>query len=183
MTRYTTLLEPALPLIAVDIGYSAKSKSCGLAISGGGAAQSLEFGQCIQVVAQMLSQGRYTLILEAVLSTFHSENGNPAIRGDFEKGRGWYHGPGVTTFAAALRFLSELDRILPAEVNSISLVEGFLSYKPVRTEHSEDAERMVVEFQRAERFEALPGSEPICNLIDAVPQIRRYNKPAGAGLG
>jgi hypothetical protein len=58
------------------------------------------------------------------------------------------------------------------------LVEGFLSYKPVRTAHSEDALRLLVEFDQAECFEALPESEPICDLLDGVPQIRRYNKPA-----
>ena len=175
MKRYTKQLETDLPLLAVDLGYSARSKSCGVAWSGGAVVQSLEFGECIEAVAQQLSNvGRHTLILEAVLSTYHAIQGNPMIRGEFEKGRGWYHGPGVTTFAAALRFVCELDRVLPNDLRPIPLVEGFLSYKPVRTAHSEDALR----FDHAERFEALSDSEPICDLLDGVPQIRRYNKPA-----
>jgi hypothetical protein len=178
MKRYSTQLEPRLPLVAVDLGYSAKSKSCGLATSDGAAVDSLEFGQCIAAVAQLLAEkGRHTLILEAVLSTYHTENGNPAIRGDFEKGRGWYHGPGVTTFAAALRFLSELNRVLGDGLRPIPLVEGFLSYKPERTTHAADAERMLREFETAERFRAHPNSEPICAQVDGVPEIRRYNKP------
>ena len=48
----------------------------------------------------------------------------------------------------------------------------------MRTAHSDDARRLLVEFHQAERFEALSGSEPICDLLDGVPQIRRYNKPA-----
>ncbi|MFT5623502.1 MAG: hypothetical protein ACI9FZ_001439 [Bacteroidia bacterium] len=179
MKRYTKQLEPDLPLLAVDLGYSARSKSCGVAWSGGAVVQSLEFGECIEAVAQQLSRvGRHTLILEAVLSTYHTIEGNPTIRGEFEKGRGWYHGPGVTTFAAALRFVSELNRVLPNDLRPIPLVEGFLSYKPVRTAHSEDALRLLVEFDQAECFEALAESEPICDLLDGVPQIRRYNKPA-----
>jgi hypothetical protein len=179
MKRYTNQLESDLPLLAVDLGYSARTRSCGVAWSSGADVQSFEFGECIDAVAQQLSSiGRHTLILEAVLSTYHTPQGNPTIRGDFEKGRGWYHGPGVITFAAALRFLSELDRILPNNLRAIPLVEGFLSYKPVRTAHSEDALRLLVEFDHAECFEALFGSEPICDLLDGVPQIRRYNKPA-----
>ena len=179
MQRYTTRLESSLPLLAVDLGYSARSKSCGVAWADGTVVQSFEFGECIQAVAQQLSTGgRHTLILEAVLSTYHTIEGNPMIRGDFEKGRGWYHGPGVSTFAAALRFVRELDRVLPNDLRPIPLVEGFLSYKPVRTAHSEDARRLLAEFNHAECFEALSGSEPICDLIDGVPQIRRYNKPA-----
>jgi len=179
MMRYTKRLESNLPLLAVDLGYSARSKSCGVAWSGGSVVQSLEFGECIAAVAQQLSRvGRHTLILEAVLSTYHTIQGNPTIRGDFEKGRGWYHGPGVSTFAAALRFVRELNRVLPNDLRPIPLVEGFLSYKPVRTAHSDDARRLLVEFDQAERFEALSVSEPICDLLDGVPQIRRYNKPA-----
>ena len=179
MQRYTTRLESDLPLLAVDLGYSARSKSCGVAWAGGAVVQSLEFGECIERVAQQLSRvGRHTLILEAVLSSYHTSQGNPTIRGEFEKGRGWYHGPGVTTFAAALRFVRELNRALPNDLRPIPLVEGFLSYKPVRTAHSEDALRLLVEFDQAECFEALSGSEPICDLLDGVPQIRRYNRPA-----
>ncbi|KRP36430.1 MAG: hypothetical protein ABS34_07475 [Opitutaceae bacterium BACL24 MAG-120322-bin51] len=179
MQRYTTRLESDLPLLAVDLGYSARSKSCGVAWAGGAVVQSLEFGECIERVAQQLSRvGRHTLILEAVLSSYHTSQGNPTIRGEFEKGRGWYHGPGVTTFAAALRFVRELNRALPSDLRPIPLVEGFLSYKPVRTAHSEDALRLLVEFDQAECFEALSGSEPICDLLDGVPQIRRYNRPA-----
>ena len=37
ITRYTNGLEPDLPLLAVDLGYSARSKSCGVAWAGGAA--------------------------------------------------------------------------------------------------------------------------------------------------
>jgi hypothetical protein len=177
-TRFTHQLDPKLPMIAVDLGYSAQQKSCGLASTHGPTAASLGFGECIsEVVELMRAHGRHTLILEAVLSTYHRPDGNPEIRGSFEKGRGWYHGPGVTTFAAALRFLSELDRRLPKSLHPIPLVEGFLSYKPARTTHEDDARRILLEFEQAERFQAAEGSEPIAPFIAGLPEIRRYNRP------
>ena len=107
--RYTARLDPSLPVIAIDLGYSAKQKSTGMAHSHSEQVEALSFGQCIEAVAHLLeTHGRHTLILEAVLSTYHGSDGNPDIRGQFEKGRGWYYGPGVTTFAAALRFLAEI---------------------------------------------------------------------------
>lgn len=178
MTRYTNRIDPKLPAIAIDLGYSAKHKSCGLATSQDATTHSLTFGECIEAATAIIREkGPHTLIIQAVLSTYHQPEGNPAIRGTFEKGRGWYHGPGVTTFAAALRFLSELDYRFPTSAQPIPLVEGFLSYKPARTAHVEDARRLILEFDQAEIFEPQEGSEPISSLIQGVPQVRRYNKP------
>lgn len=177
MPRYTTNLSQGIPLIGIDLGYSARNRSCGLAYSTDLPSCSLTFGEAIEAVAQCLNaSGPHILILEAVLSTYHSPGGNPAVRGDFEKGRGWYHGPGVTTFAAALRFLTVLDAKL-REGMQIPLVEGFLSYKTDPTTHCADAERLVAEFETAERFTAAQGSEAILPSINGVPPIRRYNAP------
>ena len=166
-----------MPLLGIDLGYSAKTKSCGVASSASDAAFSLCFGKCVDHVARLIrEQGPHLLILEAVLSTYHGPEGNPDIRGEFEKGRGWYHGPGVTTFAAALRFLGQLDQRLPSGLE-LPLVEGFLSYKPTRTTHEDDARRLVDEFAVAERFIPLDGSQPICASIGGIPEIKRYNTP------
>jgi hypothetical protein len=78
------------------------------------------------------------LILEAVLSTYHRPNGNPDIRGQFEKGRGWYYGPGVTTLAAAMRFIGQLTRRVKAD-HDLLLAEAFLSFKKVKSRHLDDA--------------------------------------------
>lgn len=175
--RYTTEITSKLPLLGIDLGYSAKTRSCGIAQSGSSCARDLCFGECVEYVLQLIEEhGPHVLILEAVLSTYHSQNGNPSIRGEFEKGRGWYHGPGVTTYAAALRFLDQVDqRLSPGTV--LPLVEGFLSYKPSRTTHLADAQRLVDEFASAERFQPCNGSEPICAKINGVPEIRRFNAP------
>ena len=56
-------------------------------------------------------------------------------------------------------------------------MEGFPQLQTERTTHAEDARRLLDEFDRAERFRPEPGSEPVCDLIDGVPEIRRYNPP------
>jgi hypothetical protein len=57
------------------------------------------------------------------------------------------------------------------------MFEGFLSYKPKRTKHEDDARRLVDEFAVAERFLPCNGSQPICEAIKGVSEIRRYNLP------
>lgn len=176
--RYTATIDPALPILAIDLGYSAKMPSCGFTHSGAATLQSLHFGDAINRSRILLEQeGTHTIILEAVLSTYHTPAGNPDIRGDFEKGRGWYYGPGVSTYAAALRFLQVLDAQIPPEIAPIPLVEGFLSYKKTRSEHSEDARRLLSEFHTAERFQARAGSEAVSHKIAGLPMILRYNAP------
>ena len=177
MSRYTTVINAQMPLLGIDLGYSAKAKSCGVARSGSKELHALSFGECIDYTAFLIREhSAHVLILEAVLSTYHRSDGNPDIRGDFEKGRGWYHGPGVATYAAALRFLEQLDQQLP-QAFKLPVVEGFLSYKPTPTRHTEDARRLVDEFALAERFRPRSGSKPISSSIDGVPQIRRFNAP------
>lgn len=177
MYRYSTAIDLDLPLLGIDLGYSAKTKSCGVARSGSDVVHALCFGECIDHVVRLIREhGVHVLILEAVLSTYHNSEGNPEIRGEFEKGRGWYHGPGVTTFAAAIRFLDQLDQRLSPGV-TLPLVEGFLSYKPTRTTHEDDARRLIDEFAVAERFPPRESSQPICKTLDGVPEIRRYNAP------
>ncbi len=180
MKRYTAQIDATLPIIAIDIGYSANNRSCGFTHTGTSDTHSLRFGDCIAATRDCLTaQGPHLLILEAVLSTYHRPDGNPDIRGDFEKGRGWYYGPGVSTFAAALRFLQVLDRQLPQSFQPIPLVEGFLSYKQTRTQHCDDAQRLLDEFETAERFQARMGSEPISHQVAETPHILRYNEPIG----
>jgi hypothetical protein len=176
MPCFTAKIPQDLPLLAIDLGYSATQASCGIATLNA-VSESLQFGDAITWTADYLNQnGPHILIIEAVLSTYHRLDGNPTIRGSFEKGRGWYHGPGVSTFAAAQRFLSELEPAIKTIV-PIPLVEGFLSYKTTKTSHADDAHRLVTEFMTAECFSPSKGSQAILPSIDSPPQIRRYNPP------
>ena len=178
MKRYTASIDTSLPIVAIDIGYSAQTASCALTYSNTRETQTIQFGECIETTRHLIEKkGRHTIILEAVLSTYHRPDGNPDIRGDFEKGRGWYYGPGVSTFAAAIRFLQVLDQKLPEGIRPIPIVEGFLSYKKTRTQHADDAQRLLKEFYTAERFKARSGSEPIISEIEGIPSIVRYNHP------
>lgn len=178
MKRYSAQIDESLPILGIDLGYSAKLPSCGFAHGDCPTPTSVDFGGVIGLTRDLfLATGIHIVVLEAVLSTYHAANGNPDIRGSFEKGRGWYHGPGVTTYAAAVRFLSVLDKELPHSMRPVPLVEGFLSFKKARSAHSDDADRLVREFSEAERFVARSGSEPILSRIDGVPLIYRYNKP------
>ena len=175
--RYLNEWVSDFPKVGIDLGYSAKQASCGFACEGVKEVSALQFGACINVVAdQIIRHGPHHLIVEAVLSTYHRTDGNPDLRGSFEKGRGWYHGPGVSTFAAAHRFLSVLDTLLPPGIQ-LPLTEGFLSYKTSRSTHTDDAQRLIVEYSKAESFIPCEGSTPICATINAVPKIRRYNRP------
>lgn len=175
MARFTTKRDTTLPVIAIDLGYSANNRSCGFAHSGTNVTCALKFGECIEAVEKLIREkGPHTLIIEAVLSTYHRHDGNPDIRGEFERGRGWYYGPGVSTYAGAMRFLSELDRKLPKLKQALPLIEGLLSFKKARTEHTEDARRILKEIQIAERHIPTLGSEPILPIIDAAPRIYKY---------
>ena len=102
--------------------------------------------RALALVADSLrADSKQILVLEAVLSTSHSQTGNPRERGNFEKGRGWYHGPGAATFVAATRFLSELNRLLPRG-SQIRLAEAFLSNKADRSRHDDDAKLIAQSF-------------------------------------
>ena len=178
MKRYSASIDTSLPIVAIDIGYSSQIASCALTYSDARKTQIIQFGECIETTCHLIEEkGKHTIILEAVLSTYHRPDGNPDIRGDFEKGRGWYYGPGVSTFAAAIRFLQVLDQKLPKGIRKIPIVEGFLSYKKIRTQHADDAQRLLKEFYTAERFKARSGSEPIIPEIEGIPSIVRYNHP------
>ena len=100
MKRYTASIDTNLPIMAIDIGYSAQTASCALTCSYTRETQTIQFGECIETTRHLIEEkGKHTIVLEAVLSTYHRPDGNPDIRGDFEKGRGWYYGPGVSTLS------------------------------------------------------------------------------------
>ena len=127
MISYHTKINRAYyPHIAIDLGYSHDAASCGIMHSNIKEPTTLQFGATINEVARLVEQiGPCILILEAVLSTYHDELGNPDIRGVFEKGRGWYYGPGVVTYAAAIRFLRMLMQYCSSHA-TVYLAEAFL---------------------------------------------------------
>jgi hypothetical protein len=113
------------------------------------------------------------LVIEAPLSTFHCKNGNPDLRGEFEKGRGWYWGPGAVALIAAMRFLRMLSEKLPVD-RSVLLAEAFLSNKPSKTKHIDDASMIVNKFWLAKSERLRKGVEPAIDLVSGVPCIRVF---------
>jgi len=169
-------LTLANPVVAVDIGYSAHKPSCGLAWSGGSRSLKLEFGTAITRTAEVLSgfDCKAVLVIEAVLTTFHRENGNPDIRGDFELGRGWYYGSGVLSFAAALRFLACLAGHHAVGL-PLPVAEAFLSNKDTPTGHAVDAACIRDNFWVTQPAFLRPGVEAASNLIEGVPSVRVFS--------
>jgi hypothetical protein len=164
-----------LPIIAVDIGYSARARSCGVAWSGHEIPICLHFGNAVRKVAELcVTFEQPVLVVEAALSTFHRPNGNPDLRGSFEEGRGWYWGPGAVSVIAASRFLQMLAGLLPAS-KRVFLAEAFLSNKSERTKHAADAAQIVKEFWSRESQPIEGAAEPLSELIVGVPSVRVFS--------
>src|SRR5207248_2981729 len=127
------------PVVALDIGYSAKRRTCGVASPSNPDGKCWSFSEALEQIGELLSElPDAVLVIEAPLSSMHVNDGNPGIRGEFEKGRGWYCGPGAVSYVAAARFLGVLHRRLPKDAQ-VSLAEAFLSNKTERTNHAKDA--------------------------------------------
>ena len=174
-SAFTGLAVTATPLIAIDLGYSAQRRSCGLAWTGGEEDLELQFGDAIHRTAEILRSfdWKAILVVEAVLSTFHQANGNPAVRGRFETGRGWYYRAGVLSFAAATRFLQCLAD-LRSNGPAIALAEAFLSNKNTPTGHAEDAATIRDGFWETQPVDLREGVEPASNLIEGIPSVRVF---------
>ena len=122
-----------LPVIAVDMGFSGRTASCGYAIRANAndpvVSENKRFHDCLAtVVKQFENLGEAILILEAPLSSAFDRLGNPQPRGDFErhpKPRWWSLGPGASMSLAAMYFLKRFVEAVPAHTKC-HLIEGFV---------------------------------------------------------
>lgn len=132
-TRDEFRLLGALPMLAVDMGFSGKSASCGYAFRAAGdkltRSQNKTFADCLQAVADRIGRvGDLLLIIEAPLSAAFDSKGNPQPRGTFEsspKPRWWSLGPGSAMSLAAMHFLKRLASLISAN-RKCYLVEGYV---------------------------------------------------------
>jgi hypothetical protein len=123
-----------LPVLAIDMGFSGKTASCGLAFRNqhGSAIEpkNYKFNDCALRAAEILASNMNSvMILEAPLSAAFNSDGNPQSRGDFEaapKPRWWSIGPGAAISLAAMYFLRELCQRVPNDIRC-NLVEGFVT--------------------------------------------------------
>jgi len=164
-------------LVVVDLGYSASRKSCGVAVSSSDPSKET-FGRTVNVVREHIGAFRRNpgckplLVLEAPLSRFHSANGNPGVRGEFENGRGWYCGAGAVTALAAQRFLCALTDM--ASGGDMWVAEAFLSNKVNRTSHADDAARILRQFWDVSPVPLQSACEPLLSSIAGVPPVRVF---------
>lgn len=164
-------------VLAVDLGYSSKAKSCGIALSDNSMAVCCTFGNALAKVAAIITADpKLVLVLEGVTSTSHCAKGNPRDRGAFEKGRSWYYGPGAVTLLAVVRFLAELDKLLP-DIQVVDLAEAFLSNKQRRSGHQNDASLIAKTFWSRRPEVLVENVEPILPIIFGVPPVRSFAYP------
>jgi len=163
-----------LRLVVIDLGYSKDKRSCGIVATTPDIRREVNFGEVIELTTELLTSGIPSLlVLEAVLSTFHKPDGNPDIRGDFEKGRGWYYGPGVATLVAATRFLNQLRKRVTAD-QEVLLAEAFLSFKKTKTTHLSDALNIHKSFWMTEPVMLKDSTEPAVDFINGIPSVRVF---------
>lgn len=120
-----------LPCMAVDLGFSGKSRSCGVASFDGKGPRSpvkRTFRECVDDIATHVHRhGDSVLVIEAPLSACFNARGNPCARGAFEgapKPRWWSLCAGATMALVAqyhLRFVQQ-----HSGDGTLHLIEGFV---------------------------------------------------------
>jgi len=135
--------------IFLDIGFSSESKTCGLKIFGEPAQNQSWADACLEIKNAIHSCNKnINLMIEAPLSVTFNNTNNP-VRRSFEKRgkstRYWYLQGGVVTLLSAAYLIRQLYDL---KESNISLFEAFISFKPQKTDHMDDAslmERGIVE--------------------------------------
>jgi len=201
MCEYKTDLEGLTEhnIIVIDIGYSGKKKSCGIA-------STLEidkilktdkheftFAECIDVVLMLLNSSKKDtlLILEAPLSSCHIM-GNPSGRCGikrfceskkqicFEKQdsstRYWYYGAGATTYLSAHRFLTQLSKGLSKNScnKNIYISEALLSFKKEGTPHHVDAKFILDNWDYEKTLNPVDCEPSLPFLMDGIPSVQVF---------
>jgi hypothetical protein len=126
----------------IDIGFSAKSKTCGVLL-GGGRPRTVTFAELRSEVLGIAtaSVSPLNLLIEAPLSVAFTADGNPTGRSLEQYGsraRYWYVGLGCGVLLATTYLLRDLFE--HRGVRPIRLFEGFVSFKEkgVKSGHDED---------------------------------------------
>lgn len=142
-------LTPEDTILSIDIGFTEKSRSSGIAIQHGSTGdvtkKQVMYGDLTTVFQQEINHANVHLIIEAPLSMCFHPNGNPMGRG-FEvqqhkkvETRYWYMSPGTTTLVAAALFIKKLSDVYTQYWRKVYIYEGFISFKAQRRSHSDDA--------------------------------------------
>lgn len=145
------------PIVAVDLGFANNRKACGVASQETRSAEcrveGLNFAQCVERTAEFLLENTDSvLIVEAPLSGLFESTGNPKGRLPFEKAEGktryWYAGPGAAVGLRAIFFFTCLsERVNCNYSTTVSVIEGFVSFKTRRSDDREDARALLKDFR------------------------------------
>lgn len=140
------ICKDSVEWIIVDLGFSARQRSCGIWTEAYEEPVVLTFGCLVKRVckeAQDADRGPLNLLLEAPLSVAFKKNGNPTRRQcDAKDGkyRPWYVNAGATTLIAADHLLRNLnDCQIQREVR---LFEGFVSFKAPKDDANPSKKRI-----------------------------------------
>ena len=130
--------------VFLDLGFSAKSRSCGIAVGDERPCQVSygELGHRLLALTRRATRP-VNLLIEAPLSVAFTKDkdGNPTGRQIEKRGgdtRYWYVGPGAAMMVAATYLVRQLSDSVP--VNEVRLFEGFASFKGKgsRSSHVDD---------------------------------------------
>jgi hypothetical protein len=132
--------------IFLDIGFSNKSRTCGLLV-GDGQPRSLLFSEAQSEIKKVISdsQSCVNLVIAAPLSVCFNKSGNPKRRKvEYERGKAryWYYGPGCSVIVAAIYLIHEIQKT--GSQVPIRLFEGFVSFKDAgkKSRHELDVIRL-----------------------------------------
>ncbi len=165
-----------MPCMAVDLGFSGTSRSCGFASSDGQGLLSpvkRTFRECVDdVVAHVRRHGDGVLIIEAPLSACFNARGNPCARGPFGQAtrpRWWSLGAGATMALAAQYFLRFVQEHLGDR--RLHLIEGFVVGQDSRA-HETVASQLLAGFSghhAAAWYQPHAGAVSILDWLGYVP--------------
>lgn len=163
------------PVIAVDMGFSGNTASCGFACRATESvpieAENKKFHACLAAVVKQFQQtDEAVLILEAPLSSAFDHLSNPQARGDFErspKPRWWSLGPGASMSLAAMHFLKRfVDQV--AGATRCHLIEGFVVGAD-SGHHADVAKALINSFAGLQRCNwQVPAAPQLMSVIDWV---------------
>ena len=128
--------------IYIDIGFSNKSKSCGL-LFGNNEPEEVLFNEAVEKICAFIKESSLpiNLVVEAPLSVSFDKKGNPKgrkIEKQKEKTRYWYVGLGCVVLVGALYLLRAISNLNHSQ--EVRLFEGFISFKNKneKSNHSKD---------------------------------------------
>jgi len=170
-----------LPSMAIDLGFSGKYDSCGVATfpEDTEVVGIWNYGTLLDRVRSWIGRNgsEVVLIVEAPLSGGFDEAGNPLPRGDFERvhsqtGRSsrryWNVAAGASMALAAIHFCRRLLDSMSSDQVTVHLLEGFASrYSTPRPDHRDVANALIARWRAGDQMLI---SDDGVNLI-SVPAI------------